>query len=148
VDALRGTSGVLGLAIAGGALAEGFDTSGLGLRAVAVLGPCLPAPDARRELEREYYEESQGDGFSVAYALPGMTRVIQSAGRLLRQDDDRGVIALYGARFLREPYRSLLPGAWLRGGEPEDLVGDPARAAREFFRGAVLQRGHLGSDPK
>jgi len=131
--ALRGASGVLGLAVAGGALTEGFDTSGLGIRAVAVLGPCIPAPDPRRELERAHYDESLGDGFALAYALPGMTRVVQSAGRLLRQDGDRGVIALYGARFLREPYRSLLPAAWLRGGEPENLAGDPARIAREFF---------------
>ncbi len=133
VESLRGERGVLGFAIAGGALTEGFDTSGLGLRAVAVLGPCLPAVDPRRELEREHGDENFGDGFALAYALPGMTRVIQSAGRLLRQDDDRGVIALYGARFLREPYRSLLPDAWLRGGEPEELVGDPARVARAFF---------------
>lgn len=131
--ALRAERGVLGLAIAGGALTEGFDTSGLGLRAVAVLGPCLPAADPRRELEREHYEETHGDGFALAYALPGMTRAIQSAGRLLRQDDDRGVVALYGARFLREPYRSLLPEAWLQGQEPEALVGDPARTARAFF---------------
>ncbi|HEY8120981.1 MAG TPA: helicase C-terminal domain-containing protein, partial [Myxococcota bacterium] len=95
--------------------------------------PCLPARDARRELEREYYEESLGDGFALAYALPGMTRVIQSAGRLLRQDGDRGVIALYGARFLRDPYVGLLPEAWLNGREPSELAGDPARAARAFF---------------
>ncbi len=131
--ALRGARGVLALAIAGGAFTEGFDTSGLGLRAVAVLGPCLPARDPRRELEREHYEEMLGDGFALAYALPGMTRVIQSAGRLLRQDQDRGVIALYGARFLREPYRGLLPMTWLRGGEAEELAGDPARVARAFF---------------
>jgi DNA excision repair protein ERCC-2 len=131
--ALRGARGVLGLAVAGGALTEGFDTSGLGIRAVAVLGPCIPAPDPRRELERAHYDETSGDGFALAYALPGMTRVVQSAGRLLRQDEDRGVVALYGARFLREPYRSLLPAAWLGGGEPEDLAGDPARVARSFF---------------
>jgi len=124
---------VLALAIAGGAFTEGFDTTGLGLRAIAVLGPCIPALDVRGELAREHYEEALGDGFALAYALPGMTRVIQSVGRLLRQDDDRGVVALYGARFLREPYRGLLPDAWLRGGEPEELAGDPARSAREFL---------------
>jgi DNA excision repair protein ERCC-2 len=131
--ALRGEGGVLALAIAGGAFTEGFDTTGLGLRAIAVLGPCIPALDVRGELAREHYEEALGDGFALAYALPGMTRVIQSVGRLLRQDDDRGVVALYGARFLREPYRGLLPDAWLRGGEPEELAGDPARSAREFL---------------
>jgi DNA excision repair protein ERCC-2 len=132
---LRGERGVLALAIAGGAFTEGFDTSGLGLRAIAVLGPCLPARDVRGELAREHYDETLGDGFALAYALPGMTRVIQSVGRLLRQDDDHGVVALYGARFLREPYRGLLPEAWLRGGEPEELVSDPARVAHAFFAG-------------
>lgn len=133
LGALRGERGVIALAVAGGAFTEGFDTSGLGLRAIGVLGPCIPAVAPRRELEREHYEEQLGDGFALAYALPGMTRVIQSVGRLLRQDGDRGVAVLYGERFLREPYRGLLPEAWLRGGSAEDLVGDPVRVARAFF---------------
>ena len=62
-----------------------------------------------------------------------MTRVVQSAGRLLRGGADRGVIALYDRRFLREPYRSLLPEEWLAGGTVEDLRGDPAEVARRFF---------------
>jgi Rad3-related DNA helicase len=59
--------------------------------------------------------------------------VIQGAGRLIRSDRDRGVVALYGRRFLEEPWRSLLPESWLAGGSAEDLVGDPARVARAFF---------------
>ncbi len=51
----------------------------------------------------------------------------------MRRDRDTGVIALLGRRFLREPYRSLLPEAWLGGCTPDDLVGDPATAARRFF---------------
>jgi DNA excision repair protein ERCC-2 len=130
---LRDARGVVALAVAGGAFTEGFDSAGLGLSAVAVLGPCLPVPTPRRELERELYEQELGDGFALAYALPGMTRVIQSVGRLLRSDADRGVVALFGERFLRAPYRELLPEAWLAGGSPEALVGDPARVARAFF---------------
>jgi DNA excision repair protein ERCC-2 len=132
IEALRSGPRALALAVAGGALTEGFDTAGLGLAAVAVLGPCLPAVEARSELRREILEETMGDGFALAYALPGMTRVIQAVGRLLRRDTDRGVVALYGARFLREPYRSLLPAEWLAGGAVEDL-SDPIRVAREFF---------------
>jgi Rad3-related DNA helicase len=59
--------------------------------------------------------------------------VVQSAGRLLRTDGDRGVIALLDRRFLREPYASLLPEDWLAGGTPEALAGDPAEVARAFF---------------
>jgi hypothetical protein len=62
-----------------------------------------------------------------------MIRVVQSAGRLLRSERDRGVIALYDRRFLREPYASLLPGDWLAGRPPEALVGDPVKVARAFF---------------
>jgi Rad3-related DNA helicase len=59
--------------------------------------------------------------------------VVQGAGRLIRSERDRGVIALYGRRFLEEPWRSLLPDEWLAGGGAEGLVGDPARVARAFF---------------
>jgi Rad3-related DNA helicase len=58
---------------------------------------------------------------------------VQSAGRLLRGEEDRGVIALFDRRFLREPYRGLLPDEWLGGGTAEDLVGNPAEVARSFF---------------
>lgn len=121
------------LAVAGGALAEGVDYPAGRLSAVAVVGPCLPAPDTRQVLLEELYEERFGRGFEVAYALPGMTRVIQSVGRLLRAESDRGVVALLGRRFLRAPYRDLLPEAWLAGRTPESWVGDPASAAAAFF---------------
>ena len=133
VDELRREVGLLVLAVAGGGLAEGVDYAGARLGAVAVVGPCLPAPSTRRALLAEHFDEQFDRGFELAYAMPGMVRVIQSAGRLLRTGADRGVIALYDRRFLREPYRSLLPDEWLAGRAPEDLRGDPAAIARRFF---------------
>jgi Rad3-related DNA helicase len=133
VDALRHADDVLLLAVAGGALAEGVDYAGARLSAVAIVGPCLPAVDAHRALLEEHYAEEFERGFELAYAVPGMIRVVQSAGRLLRTETDRGVIALLDRRFLREPYASLLPDDWLAGREPEALVGNPAKVAREFF---------------
>ncbi|MEN8162132.1 MAG: helicase C-terminal domain-containing protein, partial [Myxococcota bacterium] len=133
VDALRDGDDVLLLAVAGGALAEGVDYAGTRLGAVAVIGPCPPAVDAHRSLLAEHYAEQFDRGFELAYAVPGMIRVVQSAGRLLRGEDDRGVIALFDRRFLREPYASLLPDDWLEGRSPEALVGDPAAVARAFF---------------
>jgi DNA excision repair protein ERCC-2 len=134
VGALRSRDDVLLLAVAGGALAEGVDYAGARLAAVAVVGPCLPAADAHRALLEEHYAEQFERGFELAYAVPGMIRVVQSAGRLLRTDADRGVIALLDRRFLREPYASLLPPDWLANRAPDALVGDPAEVAREFFR--------------
>jgi DNA excision repair protein ERCC-2 len=136
VDELRRRDDLLVLAVAGGGLAEGVDYAGARLGAVAVVGPCLPAVSTRRALLAEHYEERFDRGFELAYAVPGMTRVIQSAGRLLRTAADRGVIALYDRRFLRDPYRSLLPDEWLDGRPPEALRGDPAAVARRFFAGA------------
>lgn len=121
------------LAAAGGVYAEGVDVAPGRLRAVAVVGPCLPPPDAERRAFEALCEERSGEGFLYAYAVPGMTRVVQAAGRLLRGAEDRGVVALLGRRFLREPYRGLLPEAWCAGAPPESFVGDAAAAARAFF---------------
>jgi Rad3-related DNA helicase len=93
----------------------------------------MPSPGTHRALLAEHFDEHFDRGFELAYAVPGMIRVVQSAGRLLRTGSDRGVIALYDRRFLREPYRSLLPEEWLAGGAAEDLRGDPARVAQRFF---------------
>jgi DNA excision repair protein ERCC-2 len=123
------------LAVAGGVFAEGIDYPGASLRGVAVVGPCLPAPDLERQLLENEYQERFDRGFDYAYAIPGMTRVVQAAGRLIRSERDTGVIALLGRRFLREPYRSLLPEAWLGARAAEELVGDPAAVARRFFAG-------------
>ncbi len=128
-------SPVLLLAVAGGVFAEGIDYPGGSLRGVAVVGPCIPAPDLERQLLESEYAERFDRGFDYAYAIPGMTRVAQAAGRLIRSERDTGVIALLGRRLLREPYRSLLPETWLRGRPPEELVGDPAAVARRFFSG-------------
>jgi DNA excision repair protein ERCC-2 len=135
IEELRRRDDLLVFAIAGGGLAEGVDYAGAGLGAVAVLGPCLPGVSTRRALVAEHLDERFDRGFELAYAVPGMVRVVQSAGRLLRTGADRGVIALYDRRFLGEPYRSLLPEEWLGGKAPEDLCGDPAEVARRFFNG-------------
>ena len=130
---LRGATDRVLVAIAGGALAEGVDTAGLGLAMVAVVGPCLPALDDETRLRIAHHEEIGDDGFDLVLAMPGMTRVIQTVGRLLRHEDDRGLVLLLGDRFLRAPHRDALPETWTAGGAPEDLVDDPVEAARRFF---------------
>jgi len=121
------------LAVAGGVFAEGVDYPGDMLRAVAVVGPCLPAVTLEQELLRHYYDQRFERGFEYAFVVPGMTRVVQAAGRLIRSADDTGVIALLDKRFLASPYRLHLPDDWLLGEKPESLVGDPETTAGEFF---------------
>ena len=143
LGALRGAlmGDVLLLAVAGGVFAEGVDYPGEVLRAVAVVGPCLPVPTLDTRLLQQYYEERFERGFEYAFVVPGMTRVVQAAGRLIRSEVDSGVIALFDRRFLDRPYVDRLPADWLgEGGDPAALAGDPAQVAREFFaRGTLFE---------
>lgn len=136
LEALRGAmlGDVLLLAVAGGVFAEGVDYPGDTLKAVAVVGPCLPVPTLDQRLLQDYYEERFERGFEYAFVVPGMTRVVQAAGRLIRSETDSGVIALFDKRFLDRPYRDRLPADWLTPeDEPAALAGDPAAVARRFF---------------
>ncbi len=130
---------ILLVAVAGGVFAEGVDYPGEVLKAVAIVGPCLPAMTLEQQLLKDYYEERFERGFEYSFVVPGMTRVVQAAGRLIRSPEDTGVIALFDQRFLHSPYRQYLPADWLTEGTSA-LVGDPARAAEEFFRAISLRR--------
>ncbi len=137
LEALRGAilGDVLMLAVAGGVFAEGVDYPGDILRAVAVVGPCLPVPTLDTRLLQAYYQERFERGFEYAFIVPGMTRVVQAAGRLIRSAEDSGVIALFDRRFLEHPYRDHLPDEWLPDeGDVATLAADPAEVARDFFR--------------
>jgi DNA excision repair protein ERCC-2 len=131
---------VLLVAVAGGVFAEGVDYPGEVLKAVAVVGPCLPALTLEQQLLKDYYEERFEKGFEYSFVVPGMTRVVQAAGRLIRSPRDTGVIALFDQRFLHAPYRQYLPPDWLPEEGAGALVGNPARAAEEFFRALSLKR--------
>jgi DNA excision repair protein ERCC-2 len=125
---------ILLVAVAGGVFAEGVDYPGEVLKAVAIVGPCLPAVTLEQQLLKEYYDERFDKGFEYSFVVPGMTRVVQAAGRLIRSPEDTGVIALFDQRFLHAPYRHYLPSDWMPEEGTSALVGDPSRAAEEFFR--------------
>jgi Rad3-related DNA helicase len=90
-------------------------------------------PTIETRLLQTYYEERFERGFEFAFVVPGMTRVVQAAGRLIRSAEDIGVIALLDRRFLDRPYVDRLPADWRAGGEPAALGGDLVAAARDFF---------------
>jgi Rad3-related DNA helicase len=147
LDALRRSlfGDVLLLAVAGGVFAEGVDYPGESLKAVAVVGPCLPGLTLEQQLLRHFFDERFERGFEYAYVVPGMTRVVQAAGRLIRSAEDTGVIALLDRRFLERPYRDHLPGEWLPAEGVGGLAGDPAEVAAEFFDPAAGARRREGS---
>jgi DNA excision repair protein ERCC-2 len=108
----------LGLAVLGGMFGEGVDFPGEELIGVLIVGPGLPMVNVEQELIREYFEERNGAGFLYAYLIPGLIRVIQSAGRVFRRPDDKGVVLLVDDRFGDERYQELLPPDWFFPGRP------------------------------
>jgi DNA excision repair protein ERCC-2 len=122
------------LGVLGGIYAEGVDYPGDMLSQVIVVSPGLPQFNTERQLLKDYYQEIYGHGFGYAYLIPGLTRVVQAAGRIFRSDDDRGVISLICRRFQDPRYARLLPDEWLDDGDPSSMLfQDPEREIREFF---------------
>ncbi len=134
LDALKNRRPVLVLAVLGGMFAEGVDYPGEMLSQVMVVSPGLPQFNSERELLRNFYREKYGHGFAYAYLIPGMTRVVQAAGRLIRSAEDRGTIILLGKRFLQPQYLQMLPEDWIDGDDPAALVFDhPGVTIASFF---------------
>ena len=106
----------LGLAVLGGLFGEGVDLPGEQLVGVMIVGPGLPTVSAEQELIQSYFNETESGGFLYAYVIPGMIRVIQSAGRVFRTPEDRGVVLLVDDRFLHESYQELMPPDWFLPG--------------------------------
>ncbi|MHC4972260.1 MAG: helicase C-terminal domain-containing protein [Planctomycetota bacterium] len=100
------------LAVTGGSFAEGIDLPGAGLIGAIVVGPGLPQVGLERTAMRNYFEATTRQGFAHAMLYPGMQRVIQSAGRVHRTPDDKGVIVLLDRRFTQKPYAACLPPHW------------------------------------
>jgi DNA excision repair protein ERCC-2 len=134
LSAMRdGGAPVLVFAVSGGAFAEGVDYPGEMLQAVVVVSPALPMVRFEQERMRSYFEERFERGFEYAYVIPGMTRVIQSAGRLIRSGTDTGVVVLACRRFLQEPYSRYLPADWYLDDPGELACIEIGRATEEFF---------------
>jgi DNA excision repair protein ERCC-2 len=103
---------LVGFAVLGGIFGEGIDLVGNRLLGAAVIGVGLPGISLERELIRKYYENIDNRGFEFAYQFPGINRVLQAAGRVIRTEKDRGVVLLIDQRFARHRYATLLPDHW------------------------------------
>ncbi len=98
--------------VLGGIFSEGIDLKEDLLIGVLIVGTGLPQICNQREILKEYYQEENGQGFDYAYQYPGMNKVLQAAGRVIRTASDRGIIGLLDDRFLRSDYRLLFPREW------------------------------------
>ena len=103
------------LCVLGGAFSEGIDLPGDRLKNVIVVSTGMPQPDARLRAMQAYYDGIGEDGFFLCMTLPGMIRVIQAAGRLIRTDADTGALLLIDSRYRAPRTRALLSGT---------LIGD------------------------
>lgn len=130
---LRDDRDRLVLAVSGGMYAEGIDYPGDMLTGVIVVGPSLPTVSFEQELLKQYFDEHYGAGFEYAYLIPGMTRVVQSAGRLIRSETDRGVIALVCRRFSWSSYNRYFPAHWYDASPRELVSRDAVADVRQFF---------------
>lgn len=103
---------LLGLAAMGGVFGEGIDLVGERLVGAIIVGVGLPQLCLERNLIRAYFDEQGLDGFDYAYVFPGMNRVLQAVGRVIRSETDRGAVLLIDSRFSEERYRELFPAWW------------------------------------
>ena len=102
---------MVGFAVMGGIFGEGIDLVGERLSGAVIVGVGLPAICPERDLIRGYFDR-RGEGFDFAYRFPGINRVLQAAGRVIRTDQDRGALLLVDQRFCRPTYQGLLPDQW------------------------------------
>jgi DNA excision repair protein ERCC-2 len=120
--------------VQGGIFTEGVDYPGALCTGAIVVGPGLPAVSFERKLVQEHFErQGQGLGFDYAFLYPGMSKVIQAAGRVIRTPSDRGVIVLVGARFATPRYFNLFPSDWYRRHPRELVCDDPYAELTKFW---------------
>lgn len=103
----------LGFCVLGGIFSEGIDLKADRLIGAIVVGTGLPGVGSERELLKNYFDRTRGMGFDYAYLYPGMNKVLQAGGRVIRSERDRGVIALLDERFNYSAYQRLFPREWL-----------------------------------
>jgi DNA excision repair protein ERCC-2 len=126
------TETLVGFAVMGGIFGEGIDLVGERLIGAVIVGVGLPQLCLERDLIRSRFQETLGSGFDYAYTYPGMNRVLQATGRVIRSETDCGLVLLIDTRFAEPSYRRLFP-AWWRPARVRSAA-QIAQAARRFWQ--------------
>ena len=106
------SAGLVGFCVMGGIFSEGIDLAADRLIGAVVVGTGLPQVCNEREIVKQYFDSRGMDGFDYSYRYPGMNKVLQSAGRVIRTENDRGIIVLLDGRFCQKQYQELFPREW------------------------------------
>lgn len=109
----------LNFCVLGGIFSEGIDLTGEKLIGVAVVGVGIPQIGLERDLIKGYFDEAGKEGYHYAYTYPGMNKVLQAVGRLIRTTQDKGIILLIDDRYRSPLYQNMLPHSyeWIRGAD-------------------------------
>ena len=103
---------LIGFCVLGGIFSAGIDLKNDSLIGAVIVGPGLPLVCSEREILKNYFEKQGDDGFDYAYRYPGMNKVLQAAGRVIRTAEDIGIVALLDDRFLTGTYVRMFPREW------------------------------------
>ena len=103
---------LIGFGVLGGIFSEGIDLTNEKLIGTLIIGTGLPQVCNEREILKSYFDQKGLYGFDYAYRYPGMNKVLQAAGRVIRTEDDRGVILLLDERFQKEKGKEIFPKEW------------------------------------
>ena len=103
----------VGFCVLGGSFSEGVDLPGSRLIGSIIVGVGLPGLSGERNILQEYYQNKSEMGYQYAYLYPGMNRVLQAAGRVIRTEADRGIVVLIDDRYATPEYRRLFPSHWI-----------------------------------
>lgn len=103
---------LLGFCVLGGIFSEGIDLKNDSLIGAVIVGTGLPQVCTEREILKQYFDSQGDNGFDYAYQYPGMNKVLQAAGRVIRTVEDVGIVALLDDRFLNASYLRMFPREW------------------------------------
>ncbi|MDM5317550.1 ATP-dependent DNA helicase [Fictibacillus sp. b24] len=103
---------LVGFAVMGGIFSEGIDLKGDKLTGAVIVGVGLPQVGLERDTMKNYFQSAGKNGYDFAYVYPGMNKVLQAGGRVIRSEEDRGTLVLVDDRFLTRKYVEMLPEEW------------------------------------
>ncbi len=112
--AASGAKTLIGFCVMGGIFGEGIDLKNDSLIGAIIVGTGLPQVCPEREILKKHFDAMGEDGFDYAYKYPGMNKVLQAAGRVIRTAEDAGIVALLDERFMQTGYRKMFPAEWQR----------------------------------
>jgi len=103
---------LVGFCVMGGSFSEGIDLRGERLIGALIVGVGLPTISSELNIIKEYFDKTREDGYAYAYTYPGMNKVMQAAGRVIRSEDEEGIVILIDDRFASAEYKVIMPEYW------------------------------------